>query len=365
MKKRLLAAALAACLTLALMPVRALAAGHRFQPVTDDPYDNWVCADCGAIIDPGLKDAYEAVSALDGETLPRDEERTQRAVQAYTQRLTEDTLDTVGWCSCTLSELGYTAPDSGRDGTYRYTVTIQSYGRARPLADVTTAPLTLIIPSLGGSSGPGASGFLNPGYWQPKPDVTPGPSAADRQRAELEQLLWFAWLARRYATMPFTDVTREHWAYPGVNYVWRNNLMSGVSDSAFDPDAPAARSDVWAVLARMSGYRKAADSGDPWYAPSMDWAVRQGLTDGTDPLGTLTREDLAVMLWRKASGPLVPADLTRFSDSGRVSGYAQNAVSWAVSRGIIQGSDGLLAPRAAVSRAELATMVMRSVPGSY
>ena len=49
----------------------------------------------------------------DGETLPRDEERTQRAVQAYTQRLTEDTLDAVGWFSCTLSELGYTAPVMG------------------------------------------------------------------------------------------------------------------------------------------------------------------------------------------------------------------------------------------------------------
>lgn len=360
MKKRLLAAVLTACLVLGLTPAWALAAGHRFQRTSDDPYDDWVCADCGAVITPDLKEGYDAVLTQDRKTLPAGVEQTEQAILSYVQRLTEETLEQVGMYSSAVDRVSYAAPNAYYDGEFRYTVTIQSYARLRPLANITTEPLTLVIPRREalwpGFPGPDSSG-------QPEPE--PEPDTAAKQRSELERLLWFAWLARRYAIMPFTDVTREHWAYAGVNYVWRNNLMSGTSDTLFDPDTPATRADVWAVLARMSGYRRQAGQDEPWYAPSMSWAVRQGLTDGSDPLGALTREDLAVMLWRRANGPLTPADLTRFGDRDSVSPYAQNAVSWAVSRGIIQGSDGLLVPRAAVSRAELATMVMRCAPDSY
>lgn len=378
MKKRLLAGLLAVCLTAALTPVSVLAAGHRFIQVSEDPYDDWTCTHCGAMISPGLKDAYKAVCALDGRSLPRDVERTQIAIRNYVERLTEETLDGVGWYVGTVSQVELTMPDGGRGGTYRYTVTIQSYGRDTPLlANVTTGTMTLVIPNLENSPEVPKTDTPNgtdqevservPGYrppgipsypWRPVTSAPSGDSWRDRQWGTMVQMLWYAWLTRNYADMPFTDVPQDSWFYPGVSYVWYNSLMSGVSETSFAPNEPASRAMAWTVLARMSRVR--TDAGSVWYEPGQEWAVRQGLTDGSDPMAGITREQLAEMLWKRAGAPLIPADLTKFSDSAQVSSSARNAVCWAVDKGILQGADGRLSPRKEVTRAELAEIVMRS-----
>lgn len=192
-------------------------------------------------------------------------------------------------------------------------------------------------------------------------DMTP----EQQQRARLERIIWYAWLAKKYAAMPFEDVPKDSWAFEGVNYVWMTGLMSGVSETSFAPDEATNRAMVWTVLARMQGASTAAAEGQAWYEPGAAWAVRQGLGDGSDPTGSITREYLAEMLWKCVGGPLTPADLSGFSDRGQVSGYAVNAVNWAVANGILKGSDGRLSPQGSVTRAELAAMVMRFKSLSY
>ncbi len=182
---------------------------------------------------------------------------------------------------------------------------------------------------------------------------------AEMQRERLEQLMWYVWLSRKYATMTFEDVPEDSWFYSGVFYVWQNSLMSGVSATSFAPEEPANRAMAWTVLARMHKVDTKAGEGAAWYEPGTDWAVRQGLGDGTDPMGSVTREYLAEMLWRCAGGPITPADLSGFSDRRQVSSYAGNGVQWAVATGVLQGADGKLSPQGSVSRAELAEMVMR------
>lgn len=186
-------------------------------------------------------------------------------------------------------------------------------------------------------------------------DMTP----EQQQRARLERIIWYAWLATKYATMPFEDVPKDSWAYEGVNYVWRTALMSGVSETSFAPDEATNRAMAWTVLARIQGASTKAAAGQAWYEPGVAWAARQGLGDGTDPMGSITREYLAEMLWKCAGGPLAPTDLSGFSDHSQVSGYAFNAVNWAVSNGILKGAGGRLSPQGSVTRAELAAMVMR------
>ena len=90
-------------------------------------------------------------------------------------------------------------------------------------------------------------------------------------------------------------------------------------------------------------------------------AKERGVTDGTDPMGDITREQLATMLWRNAGRPApgAAADLSRFSDSGTVSEYAQTAVRWAASVGILNGSDGRIDPQGTATRAQVAAMVAR------
>lgn len=210
-----------------------------------------------------------------------------------------------------------------------------------------------------------AAAWGNPavGYYYPETDLW-GNSLEDmtpeqQQRARLERAIWYAWLATKYATMPFEDVPRDSWAFEGVNYVWRTSLMSGVSGTRFAPDEPTNRAMAWTVLARMQGASTAAAAGQAWYEPGVAWAARQGLGDGSDPMGSITREYLAEMLWKCAGGPLTPADLSVFSDRDQVSGYAANAVNWAVTKGILKGAGGRLSPQGSVTRAELAAMVMR------
>ena len=65
-----------------------------------------------------------------------------------------------------------------------------------------------------------------------------------------------------------------------------------------------------------------------------------GITDGSNAMGDITREQLATMLWRNAGSPITGGDLSRFSDADSVSAYALNAVRWASSNGILSGLNG-------------------------
>ena len=159
--------------------------------------------------------------------------------------------------------------------------------------------------------------------------------------------------------MPFTDVPPSRWYYNSVDYVWKHYLMSGVSDTLFAPGQTTSRAMIWTILARMHNVRTDINPGSTWYEKGMLWAVEKGVTDGANPMGDITREQLAVMLWRDAGGAGGGSDLSRFSDASSVSSYAVNAVSWAVSRGILQGSNGLLNPSGTAARAEIAAMIMR------
>ena len=159
--------------------------------------------------------------------------------------------------------------------------------------------------------------------------------------------------------MPFTDVPPSQWYYNSVDYVWKHYLMSGVSDTLFAPGQTTSRAMIWTILARMHNVRTDINPGSTWYEKGMLWAMEKGVTDGANPMGDITREQLAVMLWRNAGGTGGGSDLSRFSDASSVSSYAVNAVSWAVSRGILQGSNGLLNPSGTATRAEVAAMIMR------
>lgn len=241
--------------------------------------------------------------------------------------------------------------------------------KKRLLAALLALSLTMTAALLPAAAGD--SPEPNPWSGTPRPSVSAwdnnleDKTPEEQQRARLERMIWYAWLATKYATMPFEDVPKDSWAFEGVNYVWRTSLMSGVSETRFAPDEPTNRAMAWTVLARVQGASTAAAEGQEWYEPGAAWAVRRGLSDGADPMGGITREYLAEMLWKCAGGPLATADLSVFPDRGQVSGYASHAVNWAVTNGILKGVDGQLSPQGSVTRAELAAMVMRFKSLSY
>ena len=92
------------------------------------------------------------------------------------------------------------------------------------------------------------------------------------------------------------------------------------------------------------------------------WAMESGVSDGTDAGGSLTREQLAAMLYRFAGEPETAASLDGFTDAASVSDWAARAMAWAVGEGIITGvTDTALDPQGSATRAQCAAMLMRFV----
>lgn len=158
----------------------------------------------------------------------------------------------------------------------------------------------------------------------------------------------------------FTDVPAGSWYEEAVNYVHEKGLMNGTSKNGFSPNASTTRGMIVTILARVEGVNT---NGTPWYAAGQKWAMDNGISDGTNMPGVITREQLATILYRyaKQKGYDVSksAALTAFSDADKVSGYAAEAMQWAVAEGLLQGSNGKLDPQGSATRAQVATILMR------
>ena len=157
----------------------------------------------------------------------------------------------------------------------------------------------------------------------------------------------------------FVDVPAGAWYSDAVAYVYANGLMQGTSATTFEPDAGLTRSMVWAVLARMDGETV---SGTGWQSVARAWAVRSGVSDGTDPNGLITREQLVTMLWRFAGEPTTDATLSGYSDAASVNAWATTAMAWAIDNGIITGvTNTTIVPAGTATRAQCAAILMRYV----
>ena len=133
----------------------------------------------------------------------------------------------------------------------------------------------------------------------------------------------------------FAD-TRNHWAKDAIDFVSARGLVSGMSGTTYAPNASTTRAQLWTILARQSG----ADltGGATWYEKAQNWAKEKGISDGTNPNGTINRAQMVTMLWRAAGSPAAQSG-TAFQDVAAGSYYAQ-AVAWAVEGGITAGVGG-------------------------
>ena len=159
----------------------------------------------------------------------------------------------------------------------------------------------------------------------------------------------------------FVDVSDNAWYASAADYVVDKGLMNGTGEDKFSPNADTTRGMIVTVLARLDGKSTA---GTPWYAAGQRWAMEYEISDGTNMTGAITREQLVAMLFRYAvknglEAVTLSENLTQFTDASDISAWAVSAMQWAVGQGLIQGSNGLLRPQANASRAEVATILMR------
>ena len=175
--------------------------------------------------------------------------------------------------------------------------------------------------------------------------------------------------------LPFTDVREGDWFYDAVAYAYTNELFNGTSATTFSPNGTMTRAMLVTALWRLEGEPAAAGTSgfpdvkpDAWYTEAVDWASQTDIVSGTgagfDPEGSVTREQIASILYRyaKLKGWDVSktANLQDFADGTDTSAWATRAMECAYAEKLITGKDGkCLDPQGQASRAEVATILMR------
>ena len=152
--------------------------------------------------------------------------------------------------------------------------------------------------------------------------------------------------------------TRNHWAREEIDFVSARELVNGVSDTIYAPNASATRAQLWTILARQND----ADlsGGANWYEKAQLWSKDKGISDGTEPNAAINRAQMVTMLWRTMGQPAAGGAAT-FTDVPADSYYAQ-AVAWAVESGITAGvGGGRFDPSATCTRAQIAAFLARSM----
>lgn len=171
---------------------------------------------------------------------------------------------------------------------------------------------------------------------------------------------------------PFVDVKSKDWFHDSVKYIYEQGLMVGTDKTHFSPRLDTSRAMIATILWRLEGSpaptQKCAYTdcrSDAYYAQAVAWGTEKGILNGYGgnlfgPDDPITREQLASMLYRYAGSPTTNGTLDGFSDSGKISKYALDALSWAVENGIMAGKgNGILNPKGNAIRAEAAAMLQR------
>lgn len=164
-------------------------------------------------------------------------------------------------------------------------------------------------------------------------------------------------------TKTFADVAGSFWGAEAVTFVTSRELFQGTGAATFDPNAPMDRAMIVTVLARLDGVD--TTTGGAWYEAGAQWAMSNGISDGSGLDQNLTREQLATMLYRYAQykgydvSAGEDANILSYADAFDVSEYAIPAMQWACGAGVISGKDGALDPAGSATRAEVAAMLMR------
>ena len=182
--------------------------------------------------------------------------------------------------------------------------------------------------------------------WSALPDIEPGTPVVPDEPV--------------VGDFPFTDVSVNAWYYEAVKYVYENGIMNGMDRYSFQPNGTLTRAMIWTMLARLDGVD--TEGGNSWYAKAQEWATATGVSDGENPTGEVTREQLITMLWRYAGSPTYTADLSGYVDTADISSWAGQAMCWAVATGVIEGDENAaLTPKADTTRAQAAAMLMRAI----
>ncbi len=184
----------------------------------------------------------------------------------------------------------------------------------------------------------------------------------------------------KIAEFPYTDVTADEWFFDDVRYVWDNDIIDGVTEDTFEPEANVTRAVLIEALWRAEGRPEAESAGlftdvaeDNAFTGAIAWAKETGIANGYDDgrFGiddVVTREQTAAFLYRYAQYKKMDVsvgddtNILSFDDIDTASEYAIPALCWACGADILRGDgNGCLRPADTVTRAELSAQLNRFI----
>ncbi len=173
----------------------------------------------------------------------------------------------------------------------------------------------------------------------------------------------------------------SNWAHKGLDFCIARGLLSGTSDTTVSPNVTMNRAMLVTVLYSLEGKPEVTAENpftdvenDRWFSKPVIWAAANGIVSGAgngkfNPFGNVTREQIAVMLRSyaryKSFDTSASVELSPYPDAGSTSGWAKDALSWAVAEGLISGAASggatYLNPKNNATRAQVATILMQFV----
>lgn len=179
------------------------------------------------------------------------------------------------------------------------------------------------------------------------------------------------------------------WAHNGIDFCLEIGLMNGVGDGYFNPNGLVTRAQLVTILYRYEGEPEVEFKGTftdvpagKWYSDPIEWAAANGIVNGTspgkfNPMGNITREQIAAILYRYSGSPELDGKDSRYAnkklsmlpDRNMVHSYANDAITWAYLcayiNGVQKGEETYLAPQDYATRAQIATIIMRYTGETY
>ena len=201
--------------------------------------------------------------------------------------------------------------------------------------------------SSGGGGGGGSAGISGGGYQVGTGTPAPAPT-----------------------TDAFTD-TSAHWAKVDIEAMYKLGIVNGTGNGIFEPDRSVTRAEFVKMLTGALGIAVSAKdcsftdvANDAWYYSYVTTAVDMGIVKGVSdtefaPGASITREDAATMVYRAVSSKLSKLSEYDFLDRTDISDYAAEGVEALSGAEILKGSDGYFRPKANITRAEAAALLLR------